>query len=117
MKIRRIKMKWLGKNWINIITAILLTWAVFMLFSIIVSPREKLIGERRFVMKEKLQVEIMSINYITNKKFLMRAERNGKQVGIIYFDKEGNIRFDGDKESFEYTLCKAFKIREEEWKR
>ncbi len=105
------------KKWLIIIINLGTLIALFLIFVFIIQPREASIGEKRFVLNEKILVELISINYITNKKFLMRAEINGEQVGIIYFDKEGKIRFDGDKEKFDHALCKAFKISEEEWKK
>lgn len=60
---------------------------------------------------EKIHMEILSKNYLKGTEFLMRAKIDGKQIGIIYFDENGDIQFDGDRERFEYALCKVFKIK------
>ena len=66
---------------------------------------------------ERILVEIMSRNYLENTEFLLRAEIDGEQVGIVYFDENGEIQFDGDKEKFEDALYTVFKMREEKWRR
>lgn len=60
---------------------------------------------------EKILVEFLSVNYLEDKEYLMRVEVGGEQVGIIYFDENGEIRFDGDKEKFEEAIFKAFDAR------
>ncbi len=102
--------------WLTIISLIL------FIFVIVKTNRndKAIIGMKviqGFPIGEKIEVDIMTKDYMKNKKYLMRAIIDGKQVGVIYFDEDGRIRFDGDREKFEHALCKAFKIREEEWKR
>lgn len=70
--------------------------------------------------QEKIVVEIMSRDYMADfsmeyHEYLLKASIDGEQVGIVYFDEDGKIRFDGDKERFEYALYRAFKLREESW--
>lgn len=61
--------------------------------------------------QEKIHIEIMSKDYLKNHEYLLKAEIDGELVGIVYFDKNGDIQFEGDKEKFEYALCKAFSLR------
>jgi len=61
--------------------------------------------------KERIHIEILARDYMENHEYLLRAEIDGEQVGIVYFDENGEIRFDGDKERFEYALYRAFKLR------
>lgn len=65
--------------------------------------------------EEEILVEIMAKDYYINFEYLLRASIDGEQVGIVYFDKYGEIQFEGDKERFEYAILRAFEIREESW--
>lgn len=66
---------------------------------------------------ENIEIEIMSKDYTENKAYLLKAKIDGEQVGIVYFDENGKIQFEGNQEKFEYALIKAFKIREEYWRK
>ncbi len=61
--------------------------------------------------EEEIIVNFLSANYLTNKEYLIRVEVGGEQVGIVYFDEKGEIRFDGDREKFEDAIFKAFDAR------
>lgn len=58
--------------------------------------------------EEEIRIEFLSVNYLIDKEYLMRVEIDGEQIGIIYFDENGEIRFDGDREKFEDAIFKAF---------
>ncbi len=62
-------------------------------------------------MEDKILIEFLSVNYLEDKEYLIRVEVGGEQVGIIYFDEKGEIRFDGDREKFEDAIFKAFDAR------
>ena len=66
-------------------------------------------------LEEIILVEILSVNYLENKEYLIRVKVGGEQVGVVYFDENGEIRFDGDREKFEDTIYRAIKLREEYW--
>ena len=61
--------------------------------------------------EEELLIEFLSVNYLEDKEYLMRASIDGEEVGKIYFDENGEIRFDGDREKFEDAIFKAFDLR------
>lgn len=97
-------------NWI--IVSIMVILLIICLISILKEKMEPGDGQIQVAeIQEKILVEIMSRNYLDNHEYLLRVEIDGEQVGIIYFDETGEIRFDGDKERFEYALYRAFKLR------
>ena len=60
-----------------------------------------------------IEVEIVSENYGTGESFLFRVSVGEEQVGIVYFDEDEHIQFDGDKEKFERALLKVLRARVE----
>ena len=97
---------WMGIGFIILFTGVIIT---MIIFSDGIEPGD---GQLQIIeFTEKIQVEILSKNYSKETEFLMRAKIDGEQIGIIYFDENGDIQFDGDRERFEYALCKVFKIK------
>lgn len=61
--------------------------------------------------EEEILIQFLSVNYLIDKEYLIRVEIDGEQIGIVYFDENGEIRFDGDREKFEDAIFKAFDAR------
>ena len=61
--------------------------------------------------EEEIIIQFLSVNYLEDKEYLIRVEIDGVEIGIIYFDENGEIRFDGDREKFEEAIFKAFDMR------
>lgn len=77
------------------------------------SPDEAEVTVTERIDEDYIRVDFVATDYELNRNFLMKVTVNEEVVGRVYFDREGNIRFWGDKEKFDRFMLKALKSRHE----
>ena len=72
--------------------------------------------------EDYIEIEIVAEDYelrqrldIEGNAFLMKVKVEAEVVGVVYFDTDDRIKFEGDKEKFEQALLKVLRGRKAWW--